>query len=185
MNRRRLKCCHLKYAMLNVMARYPEVFSDGFVLQPNVSDAIMATATKYYNEFMAKYAGMILVITSIILTIMPDFIIEHRCSYPVCRQVLVIDGNQKNRRSVCMAYAAGHLEYSSLPGTRILSGCIMTPAFKARVCEDHKVRSYPYQPNQGRTDDSMPNQTESNSEEIIELLINKRTTRNGTFYQVT
>ena len=44
---------------------------------------------------MAKYAGMILIITSITLTIMPDFIKEHRCSYPGCRQVLVIDGNQK------------------------------------------------------------------------------------------
>ena len=109
-DRCRLECGHLKYAMLNVMARYPKVFSDGFLLEHNISDVIMATTTKYYNAFMAKYAGMILVITSIILTIMPDFIIEHRCSYPFCRQVLVIDGNQKNR-SVCMAYAAGHLEY--------------------------------------------------------------------------
>lgn len=80
-----------------------------------------------------------------------------------------------------MAHAASHLEYSSLPGTKIRSGCVKMPAFKSRFCEDHKERSYSCQPNQ---DNKSSSENTSESGEVIKLLINKRTTRMEIFYQL-
>ena len=55
--------------------------------------------------------------------------------------VMVIDGNQKIRRSVCMATDSGSIEYPCLPGS-IKIGCTKSPKFKSRFCEQHKPRSY-------------------------------------------
>ena len=40
----------------------------------------------------------------------------HQCTYPGCKRVLVLDGNMKNRRDVCMARDAGYTKYEGLPG---------------------------------------------------------------------
>ena len=54
--------------------------------------------------------------------------------------MLVLDGNQKNRRDVCLAKDAGSINYSGLPG-HIKTGCTASPSFKSRFCRRHSVRS--------------------------------------------
>ena len=56
--------------------------------------------------------------------------------FPGCKNVLVLDGNMKNRRDICYAKDAGFLHYPGLPG-QIKTGCVASPAFKSRFCHLH------------------------------------------------
>lgn len=53
--------------------------------------------------------------------------------------MLVLDGNMKNRRDVCMARDAGYIEYRGLPGC-IKTGCMNSPEQESRYCKLHQVR---------------------------------------------
>ena len=118
-------------------------------------------------------------------------VIEHHCSYPGCQLVLVIDGNQKIR-SICMATEA---EYPSLPGS-IFTGCINSPAYKSRFCEKHYPRSCISQPKHlqeselgvSRCKDVDIHRSRqhfsSDGEQLVQLLLDKRVTRNSTYYKV-
>ena len=46
----------------------------------------------------------------------------------------------KNRRHVCNARDAGYNEYPGLPG-KVKTGCMMTPEYKSRYCNQHQLRS--------------------------------------------
>ena len=65
--------------------------------------------------------------------------IGHQCQFPGCEYVIVIDGNMKNRRDVCLAKHAGKIQYAGLPGY-VMTGCIQSPAFKSRYCKNHTER---------------------------------------------
>lgn len=113
---------------------------------------------------------------------------EHHCGYPGCGLVMVIDGNQKIRRSVCMATDAGSIEYPSLPGS-IKIGCTRSPKFKSRFCEQHEPRSYSGNPqhlSESHIEKLSPTKHHPLQSEgqIVELLLEKKSTRNGTYYKV-
>ena len=100
---------------------------------------------------------------------------EHSCTYPGCRDVLVIDGNMKNRRDVCMAKNVGFVEYSGLPG-HVKSGCTSSPSYKSRYCLEHK----------SHTCNPLPGGDESGvSDQVVEMILEKKITRNNTFYKVS
>ncbi len=61
----------------------------------------------------------------------------HTCTFPGCGKVLVLDGNMKNRRDVCFAKDAGHVEFEGLSSST-KTGCQATPAYKSRYCDQHK-----------------------------------------------
>lgn len=65
---------------------------------------------------------------------------EHRCKFPGCSNVLVLDGNMKNRRDICYAKDAGFVQYPGLPG-QINTSCVASPAFKSHFCQQHSTRS--------------------------------------------
>ena len=44
----------------------------------------------------------------------------------------------KNRRDICSTKDAGWISYPGLPGP-ILTGCMASPAFKSRFCQEHQV----------------------------------------------
>ena len=46
----------------------------------------------------------------------------------------------KNRRDICLAKDAGTISYPGLPG-HIKTGCVASPAYKSRYCQNHKARS--------------------------------------------
>ena len=89
-----------------------------------------------------------------------------------------------------MATEAGCIEYSSLPGS-IKSGCTNSPKYKSRFCEQHLPRSLLTSP-QFLTDkdieDANPTSLNQLSSKIcgqvVELLLEKKTTRSGTYYKV-
>ena len=66
--------------------------------------------------------------------------LDHKCNYPGCINVLVLDGNMKNRRDICYAKDAGFVQFPGLPG-QIKTGCMASPAFKSRYCIWHSPRS--------------------------------------------
>lgn len=96
---------------------------------------------------------------------------EHKCNYPGCKEVLVLDGNMKNRRDVCMAKDAGCIQYPGIPG-HIKSGCTASPQYKSRFCQEHTSRV------------SLSPCTDSEGDPVIEMLLEKRTTRQRTSYKV-
>jgi hypothetical protein len=100
---------------------------------------------------------------------------DHQCKYPGCKEVLVIDGNMKNRRDVCMAKDVGYIQYPNLPG-HIRSGCTASPQFKSRYCHEHGKRA----PSVSGYDDSS-----ANGDPVIEVILEKKTTRSSLFYKVT
>ncbi len=53
--------------------------------------------------------------------------------------MLVLDGNMKNRRDVCMARDAGYTEYEGIPGS-IKTGCMNSPEQTSRFCKIHQIR---------------------------------------------
>lgn len=66
-------------------------------------------------------------------------ILEHQCSFPGCKNVMVLDGNMKNRRDICSARDAGWINYPGLP--KVITGCMASPSYKSRFCKEHHVRS--------------------------------------------
>ena len=105
----------------------------------------------------------------------------HSCSYPGCKKVLVLDGNMKNRRDVCMAREAGYTVYENLPGV-IKTGCLNSPEPNARHCRVHRVRacnpasSIPM-------DEAAPKVTDS-GEQVVEMILEKKVTRKAIYYKV-
>lgn len=101
-----------------------------------------------------------------------------------------MDGNQKIRRPVCMAVDAGFIQYPSLPGA-IKTGCTRTPGFKSRFCDEHLPRIPMHKP-QYLTENDIENADSVTSKncvpisegQVVELLLQKRTTRSDTFYKV-
>ena len=63
----------------------------------------------------------------------------HKCSYPGCGDVLVIDGNMKNRRDICAATEAGFATFKGLPGA-IKTGCQLSPGYQSKFCSYHSPR---------------------------------------------
>lgn len=109
------------------------------------------------------------------------------CEYPGYAFVMIIDGNQKIRRSVCMATDAGSIEYPSLPGS-IKTGCTRSPKFKSRFCE-HEPKSYignPQYLSDNHIEETNPTKHHPSQHEgqIVELLLEKKSTHNGTYYKV-
>ena len=91
---------------------------------------------------------------------------EHQCEKAGCRSVIVLNGNMKNNRSVCLATHAGYAEYDGLPGT-IQTGCPNTPAHKSRFCSLHK-----------------PTVAQSGTENATcTIIVGKRTTRQSVTYE--
>lgn len=97
----------------------------------------------------------------------------HKCSYPGCKNVLVIDGNMKNRRDVCAATEAGFIEYDGLPGI-IKTGCQLSPGYQSRYCHNHAPR-VSRQAVEGKV---------QQEESVVKLITAKKQTRGGTYYQV-
>jgi len=88
--------------------------------------------------------------------------------------LLVIDGNLKNHRDVCLAKEAGFVTYHGLPG-KVKTGCQLTPELKSRYCSLHKPRVC-VKPQ----DDA----NEEDNEDIAEMILEERVTRSVTYYKV-
>ena len=100
------------------------------------------------------------------------FYVGHKCNHPGCRSALVLDGNMKNQRDVCMAKDAGFVEFTSLPG-KIKTGCVHTPAHKNRFCLSYLNHSF-----------SDTDETGHGKDCVLELILSKKTTRNEDYYEV-
>ena len=104
---------------------------------------------------------------------------------------------------MCRASDAGYVEYPSLPGA-IKTGCINSPAFLSRFCTQHSPRSCVSKPcklsesnlsispidkshshlNVSPSDNSHPKSHLDSGESVVELILEKKTTRSGTYYKV-
>lgn len=102
--------------------------------------------------------------------------VGHRCNTKGCGTVLVLDGNQKNNRQVCAAERAGFIEYEGLPGS-VRTGCMNTPEQKSVFCSLHK-------PRQMEVESSVSQNRTQTQRQVIEMILGKKQTRNGTYYQV-
>lgn len=100
----------------------------------------------------------------------------HRCGVRGCGETIVIDGNMKNHRDVCLATEAGFVEYHGLPG-RVTTGCANTPDLKSKYCHLHKPTC------------TVPQDGGKNSDaqllgKQVGKILSKKSTRAQTFYQV-
>ena len=103
--------------------------------------------------------------------------IGHRCSVSGCGETIVIDGNMKNHRDVCLATEAGYVEYLGLPG-RVKTGCANTPDFKSRFCSLHKpTATVTRQENADIADAHVTGNQ-------VGVILHKKSTRAQTFYHV-
>ena len=59
LDRHRLEATHLKYAVLMIMARYPDICKHKCpTISVSLSQAIEEATPMFYKEFMSKYAGI-------------------------------------------------------------------------------------------------------------------------------
>ena len=105
------------------------------------------------------------------------YIVGHRCSVSGCGETIVIDGNMKNHRDVCLATEAGYVEYLGLPG-RVKTGCANTPDFKSRYCSLHKPTAIVSH----QEDADMANAQMIGNQ--VGVILRKKSTRAQTFYHV-
>ena len=126
MDRRRLESAHLKYTMFNVCSWYPSLSVEDTVFRAaDVNDTVLEFLKKYYLLFFSKYGGyyfscLLLVCWSHAVILLQNDV-GHSCKYPGCKKVLVLDGNMKNRRDVCMARNAGYTDISTMKPLPLLA----------------------------------------------------------------
>lgn len=101
----------------------------------------------------------------------------HKCSYPGCTSVFVIDGNMKNRRDICAATEAGFAEYKGLPGM-IKTGCQRSPAYQSQFCYEHSPRVA------SMTCAQDEHNMSTTKENVMAFITSKKQLRSGTHYQV-
>ena len=115
---------------------------------------------------------------------------EHKCNFPGCNEVFVLDGNCKNRRDVCGATEAGYIEYSGLPeGCRIKSGCQLSPMHTSKYCIHHTPRlsamlSLP-DPETIHSNDGASQTDKPSCQGVVKLIVGKKITRSSTYYEVS
>lgn len=68
-----------------------------------------------------------------------------------------------------MAKYAGFIEFEGLEGS-VATGCMQTPTYKSRYCHEHSLQTC--------------KEFTDNPENIVEVIVGKKTTRNETYYQV-
>ena len=90
--------------------------------------------------------------------------------------MLVLDGNQKNNCPVCAAEGAGFICYDGLPG-KVKTGCMNTPEQQSVFCSLHKPRRVDIQPGD-------PESQATPRGKVIEMILSKKQTRSGAYYQV-
>ena len=105
--------------------------------------------------------------------------------YPGCKQVLVLDGNCKNRRDVCGASEAGYIECTGLVGS-LKTGCQFSPMRTSKYCFHHAPWFSPMSslPDPDSLTDASVSSKPSDGG-ILRLIVNKKTTRTKTYYQVS
>lgn len=102
-----------------------------------------------------------------------------------------MDGNCKNRRDVCGATEAGYIEYPGLPeGCAIKSGCQLSPMRTSRYCYHHSPRissmlSLPDPETSNKSAEAPQVDTSCLQQGIVRLIVDKKVTRNTTYYQVS
>lgn len=108
---------------------------------------------------------------------------DHICESPGCKSMLVLDGNMKNARQVCMVKDVAELHFSAINGS-IVVGCQNTPAKGSRYCAEHCETAISFR------DDSVEStgceETEKGDQVgcLITKILNEKTTRQGIIYQV-
>ena len=90
--------------------------------------------------------------------------------------MLVVDGNLKNHRDVCMATEAGYVTFQGLP-EKVKTGCALTPELRSQYCSLHKPRvcAKPLDDTSSTTD---------STEDIAEMILEERVTRSEIYYKV-
>lgn len=86
---------------------------------------------------------------------------------------------------MCAATEAGFIEYPSLPGSVIKTGCQLTPMRSSQYCYYHSPRisaslAVPDPESAANDTHPQPNQ----SQEVVKFLVAKKVTRSQTYYQV-
>ena len=82
----------------------------------------------------------------------------------------------KNHRDVCKAGEAGFVTFDGLPG-QVKTGCQKIPDYKSRYCCLHKPHVC--------TLSELPKDAELKRDEgVVEMILEKKTTRNITYYKV-
>lgn len=197
---RRLEEAFIKYSILQISRQYPEQFHD--VAFSSTVEEILKEITPHYCEvFLRRYMGMssthrtipgkrpLLHGASIQAEIVSLFkrpwvrvrdtivilLLAHRCKFSGCGSVLVPDGNCKNsRRDVRAATEAGFIEYPSLPGSVIKTGCQLTPVRSSQYCYYHSPgisASLAVPDPESATNDTHPQPDPS--QEVVKFLVAK------------
>lgn len=78
---------------------------------------------------------------------------------------------------------AGFVRFDGLPG-QVRTGCQKTPKFKSRYCHLHEPRicSFSELPEDSKV--NQQDQREEKKEGVVEMILDKKVTRNTTYYKV-
>uniref|UniRef100_A0A1X7V592 Uncharacterized protein n=1 Tax=Amphimedon queenslandica TaxID=400682 RepID=A0A1X7V592_AMPQE len=113
-DRRHLEEDFFQYALLRISSWYPkDIPLSALKLHGEFDDTLLAMAPVFHNAFQKHYSA-------------------HACTKPGCGKVLMLDGNMKNHRDVCLATQARYTKYDGLPGS-IRTGCPNSPAYPPLV----------------------------------------------------
>ena len=128
----------MQYAVLITQPNYPEQFElSDLPMHHDTSNTLITFTAKFHEAFMKGHSGMCFRPEKRFSLVVCCVCTEHRCNSPGGGDVLVLNGNMKNHRSVCYADKAGYMQYEGLPG-KLCTGCPNTPAKQSLYCNLHK-----------------------------------------------
>ena len=179
---RRLEMAHLQYALLQVCGWYPDqLHTSKIAITPGDLDVTITTIGEvYYSLFVEKYASkysnnihrLHVAVTFHSHNISTSLLcLRHRCQFPGCQVALVMDGNMKSWRDVCMAQEAGYIEYEGLQG-KIKTGCVNTPEQKSQYCTLDKPRAC--DPTTRHCSEETPPEPLGHDQGIVQLILEKK-----------
>lgn len=170
LDRRRLEEAHFKFAVLKILKWYEMTVK---IVFSSKNETLPKFLPIYQHAFHAKYSGIRSCYLHTHTIIQCTRLVGHRCQKSGCGTILVLDGNQKNNRTVCAAEDAGFIEFDGIPGS-VKTGCMNTPEQKSLFCTLHRPRHV-----------TLPSSSASlGYHGVIEVVLSKKTTRNNTFYEV-
>ena len=187
LDHRRLEEAHIKYSILRVCKQYPKHFPK-MIIHSALDQTLEEITPIYYKAFSGSYMGKTFCTIRIWCNHLLVYYIHlaHKCKFPGCGKVLVLDGNCKNQRDVCAATEAGYIEYPGLVGA-IKTGCQFTPMRSSQYCYYHspRISASHALPDPQTCNEPVPLTQLPKQHGVVQFIMARKVTRSQIYYQVS
>lgn len=167
LKRKLLEITHFRYSILKMCNRHHVPLST--IVQYVSIDKTLAVNMYKFKEMFNIYSD------------------NHKCGVAGCKDVIVLDGNQKNTRKKC-SFENVYVQFDNLPSEfSVKVGCPETPMQCSKYCTGHDMfaaKSSSIKKSDVIIDDDAPIESSSDSIYLVESIIGEKIVRGKKYYHV-